>query len=379
MAAFLVHADGALGSIDVFGVLPGNPDEIPPRPPAGNDKVRLLPPLFREPLCKDIPVLDDLGDDDLFGDEELGIVVLPEQGREDLSISGCRPDGRESLRAEGFSLADAQGTDLDVVVFTVEAEDILVLEIRRHHPLLLHRRLEGGDPVAKPRGFLELEVLRRLGHPLSQQIQQFRLAALQEKNRVVDEFPVFLLPDETHAGPQTVADLVLDAGPAPRLELPVLAGPKGEKLMEKLQRLPGSQPRRVGAEAPGTVFLHFSHNLEGGKILAGVKAQADVGLVIPEDHVVAGPVLLDEGVLQEKGLFLGVGDDKIEVAHAGNEERHHRSGVGPLEIVADAAPEVFRLADVDDGALLVLHEVDAGRGGHRVELLLEQLQPFRVL
>ena len=109
----LIHADGTLGLEDVFGVLPGNPGEIPPRPPTRDDEVHLLPPLLRKPLGKDVPVLDLLGDDDFRGDEKLHVVILPEQGREDLGIAGCRPDVREFLRAEGLSVADAQGADLD--------------------------------------------------------------------------------------------------------------------------------------------------------------------------------------------------------------------------------------------------------------------------
>ena len=203
-----------------------------------------------------------------------------------------------------------------MVILPVKAEDVLILEIRRHHPLLFHRRLNGGDLVAEPRGLLVLEVRRCLDHSLSQQIEQLRLAALQEESCVVDEFPVFLPPDEIDAGTDAVADFVLDAGAPPRLELPVLASPKREELVEILQRLLGGKPRRVGSEVPGPVFFYLPHQLKGGKVLTGVEPQAGVGLVIPEDDVVAGPVLLDEGVLKKEGLFLRVGDDKIQVADA---------------------------------------------------------------
>jgi len=147
--------------------------------------------------------------------------------------------------------------------------------------------------------------------------------------------------------------------------------------MEVFQRFLGREPRRVRAEVTGPVLPRLAHELEGGEVLPRVEAQAEVGLVVPEDDVVAGPVLLDEGVLEEEGLLLGAGDDEVQVADAGDEERHHRSGVGPLEIVADAVPEVFRLADVDDLPPVVLHEVDAGARGRRLDLAIERLRRFR--
>jgi len=107
--------------------------------------------------------------------------------------------------------------------------------------------------------------------------------------------------------------------------------------------------------------------------VGGVEPEDDEGLVVPQHHVEARPVLLDELVLEEHRLLLGAGDDHLDGPEELVEERHEGPLVGPgrAEVGADAAAQAGGLAHVDHHPHLVLHEVAAWRGRQLVEGALE--------
>lgn len=95
-------------------------------------------------------------------------------------------------------------------------------------------------------------------------------------------------------------------------------------------------------------------------------------LVVLEPDVEEGLVTLHQFSFEMERLLLGMGDHVLEVGdrlgegaclalHAG----------GGAEIGADAVAEVGSLADVDDVALGVAHDVDAGAGGDAGKLVGE--------
>ena len=88
-----------------------------------------------------------------------------------------------------------------------------------------------------------------------------------------------------------------------------------------------------------------------------------VGLVIPQQHVVAGLVLLDEVVLEDQRLGLGVGDRYL---HIGN-LAHQGAGLDAVDVGPKVGGEPFfqilGLAHVDDGAAAVVHAVDTALVG----------------
>ncbi len=96
-------------------------------------------------------------------------------------------------------------------------------------------------------------------------------------------------------------------------------------------------------------------------------------LVVPEENVEAGLVGLDEAVLEDQRLALGVGDDNLDVLHA----VHQPVEAGAidarfLKVGPHAASERARFSDVQDLPALALEEVDP-RGPRKVLELLAQL------
>ena len=70
--------------------------------------------------------------------------------------------------------------------------------------------------------------------------------------------------------------------------------------------------------------------------------------------------MLDQVAFQAQGLQVGVAQQHVEIGDVGNHRRHLGGVPGIAEIGTHAVFQIDRLADVDDGALRVLHQVAAG-------------------
>jgi len=85
-----------------------------------------------------------------------------------------------------------------------------------------------------------------------------------------------------------------------------------------------------------------------------------VALVVLEPDVVSRAVLLDEFTLEDQGLDLGVGDDKVKVVSMGHEfVRLAVTLRGGVKIRANPVSQVNRLADIDHATVLVAVDIDA--------------------
>ena len=80
---------------------------------------------------------------------------------------------------------------------------------------------------------------------------------------------------------------------------------------------------------------------------------------------------LDERALEHQRLKFRARDDGVEMVNLGDHPaRLRRVRRRILKILADAVFELFGLADIDDCAGLILHEVDAGLVWERKRFVL---------
>jgi hypothetical protein len=93
-----------------------------------------------------------------------------------------------------------------------------------------------------------------------------------------------------------------------------------------------------------------------------------IGLVVTQPDVEARLVLLDEVLLGEERLRLAGHEQELDVVDLGD---HLAAAAG--EVRRHPAADRLRLADVDDAALRVAEQVDAGPVGERPALLHEPL------
>ena len=87
---------------------------------------------------------------------------------------------------------------------------------------------------------------------------------------------------------------------------------QGKHPLQLAQHFPGRTCRGVGAKVARTIPADLTHHREAGKRFVQIDPQREEGLVILQVQVIAGLVLLDQGVFQQQRLFFGIGDGELD-------------------------------------------------------------------
>lgn len=117
-------------------------------------------------------------------------------------------------------------------------------------------------------------------------------------------------------------------------------------LLEEFEQIARVHHRAVRAEVARAVLLHAPGE-EHPRIRLGCNAYPRVGLAVFQEYVVAGLVLLDEVVLQQQGVGLGVNHAVLQVRNLAHQDPG--LGVQPLrrhEILRHPLVQVLRLAHI---------------------------------
>ncbi len=255
----------------------------------------------------------------------------------------------------------------------LQPERVAVAELDPGH-LLMPRVLgfDRPDRVAQLRRLLEALVGRRLDHPLTQPLDQLVAPSFEEQLRVSHRDPILLFRAQfTDARRDTPLDVVLQARPAAFARNHLVARPHPKQPMRQRHR----SPRQLGwQEWTGVVVLvplRLPRDQDAGKCLAGGQLQVGVVLVVAQEDVVAGILLLDQVVLERQRLDHRVGDDGLEPCRLVEERVDARAHALRAEVAAHPVPEHARLADVQGFTRLVRVDVDPGLFGKTGYLGLE--------
>ncbi len=283
-------------------------------------------------LLQHLSILDVVADDQLLR-RPAAKVVAGDEGVEHLAgIGGVRHPGEERAVAEvgavaddehlhaGDGLADAAGDDIHVAL---GAGDVLALL----------DRAQRGDAVAQPRRLLERQVLGGAFHAGDQLIDHAVAVPVQEHLHVAHVAGVVLLADVAHARRGAALDLVLQARPGAVLEEAVPALAHGEDLLQVVERF----AHRAGAgerpEIPPLPLAATAVKAQPREALVGGEVDVGIALVVAQQDVVARAQLLDEVVLEDQRLGLGVGHRDLHVGDL----RHHGLGLGVVRLAGEVA------------------------------------------
>ncbi len=136
--------------------------------------------------------------------------------------------------------------------------------------------------------------------------------------------------------------------------------------LERLLKMRDRFLERIDAGERPIQFYAFGAWLPGhvdaGKFLVRGHHQVGVGLVVEQPGVVFRLNVLDEPVLGQKRLDLTVGLNDLKV----DDQFPQRSLLeielgGRLKIAGDPVAQAGGFADINHAALVILHQVDAGR------------------
>ena len=203
------------------------------------------------------------------------------------------------------------------------------------------------------------------------------LAAFEERLDLDDVLPVRRFGDGLDARALAALDVVEEAGPLEgALALPDVdgAGPEREEPPDQVHRLVDGAGRRVRPEVAAAVVDELAGPLDTREVVGQRDLDVRVALVVLEADVEARLEALDEVDLEEQRLADRVGHRVLDVRDPVDD------GPDPvalgraallLPVAADAVAQALGLADVEDVAAAVLHEVDAGAVGQVLEGRLE--------
>ena len=167
--------------------------------------------------------------------------------------------------------------------------------------------------------------------------------------------------------------MVEQAGPFDRLAALVdveRAGSEREEPPDEVHRLVHAARRGVRPEVAAAVGRQLARPLDPREVLGQGDLDERVALVVLEPDVVARPVALDQVDLEQQRLADRVGHRVLEVGDPIDDAADQLALAAAgllLPVAADAVAQALGLADVDDRAARVLHQVHARPVGQALE------------
>jgi hypothetical protein len=358
-------------------VVPGDPHAVERGAALRGPDRHLRPAPVRQPGLERLErFLRDLEREvDLPRQERRRVVVLREErDPELLRVDLAEPLPEELPRVEDRPAADVEDGDRDVPAVGEVPEHVDVLPGERLDALLLRQLLHRPEAVPVGGGHLVLLRLGRGVHLRGEARRQLLVPPREEEDDVPDGVVVGRLRRQARdARPEAGVHVVVEAGARKRAVDLDAAGADLEHPLHHLHRPAAGARRQERPEVAVPVLQDAARDVGARPLLPRRHLDVRVGLVVPQQDVVAGLVLLDEGVLEGEGLALGVRDDRVDRLELGEERLGLRVLRPGREVRREAPADRPRLADVEDLPLRVAVEVDprlvgiggkVGRGSH---------------
>ncbi len=314
--------------------------------------------------------VDGRGHVDLARDRAGPAVVLLEEAGQDLVV-GRLAGGveQEHVAADHLAVADHEQLDGRLVVLAGEADQVELGPGEGGHLLALHRPLDGPDLVAQDGRPLVLGALGGDRHLHLERLDQRLLATLEEQLDLLDVGPVVVLRDRRDARTLAALDVIQEARPLEGAHAVLdvdRAGPEREQPADEVHRFVDARRRGVRPEVAAAVVDELARPLDPRELVAQGHLDVRIALVVLEPDVEPRPVALDEVGLEEERLGdrIRLGDlDVDDPVDDAPDPVDLAAGRLLLPVRAHAVAQALRLADIDDVAPGVLHEVDAGPVG----------------
>ena len=268
------------------------------------------------------------------------------------ALDNSAPANAEEV-TKGLGAVKDEGKDIGIGVGGLCDDALGVVLLQAAELLLVLLRL------------LEGQALGGIGHQRLVMADDLPAASAQDVYNLLDVGGILLFGDVANTGSFASAYMEIEAGTklvpqdglGGNLEV---AGTKRVHVPEEINEIPGVHDAAVRSKVTVS-FLYAAGDEHLWEVVTG-DADPGICLGILEKDVVLGLVLLDEVVLQEKGIGLRVHYRELGIGYLAHEDAG--LGIEPLrgnKILRDALVKVFCLAHVYHFSLGVVVTVYAGR------------------
>ena len=226
--------------------------------------------------------------------------------------------------------------------------------------LLLHHPVDAAYLIAQGGGALKLQLLRSLLHLMPQLPGNPVRVAFHKHDDLLDYLGIVFPAGQTGAGGHAAVNIILQAGAGVMTGDNLGTRTVGKQFLDQIHCLADAAGGSEGSEIAGAVLGHLPGDVNPGEILGKVNLQVGIGLVILEASIEVGLVSLNEGVFQDQGFRLSVGDDKLKIRQLGNHLTNlgRKAGRG-AEVSPEPVAQNTGLANIQNLILGVSHNIDA--------------------
>src|SRR4030043_122551 len=141
------------------------------------------------------------------------------------------------------------------------------------------------------------------------------IAPCEEHPDLLNHLPILNRVDPFTTGTKASAHLIIDAGPQAMSKFGIDAGSDRKEPTDQLQSFSEGGSRWIGTEIERTIFFNPPYETQCRIFFFQGEFETGVILIIPELHIIAGMVSLDEVILKNQGLLLCVGDNGVNISH----------------------------------------------------------------
>ncbi|KAF5069829.1 hypothetical protein DSECCO2_228870 [anaerobic digester metagenome] len=358
-----------------FGVAPHQLHQTLLVAPAGNFQPDLIALFQGQELLDQLRLLHFLGIDDPGDIGSLAVEGFQELAHQRLGglIQGIGHN--EVLPPLNLAVALEEDLNAGIGLVLEKRHIVLVRFLLGKVDFLLFLHLVNGQVlVAQPGGPLKVQRFRSCLHVALELLFHAGIAAVEQLHDFLDHGAVFRLGNIAGTGRLAQAHVVVEAGPgigSPLQDGPA-AGPDGINGLDGLQRLIHGVDVGEGAEVARSVLGRLARHEHPGEIFLQGDLDEGEALVVLQVDVVFGQMFLDQVLLENQRLNFRVGDDVFKFRHMG----HHEAGfriqpLGVSEVLANPVFQDLGLADIDNLAPGVFHNIDAGGVGQDFQLVFK--------
>ena len=331
------------------------------------------------------PLTNDFGFFDFFRQHHLlrnvgrfGVELL-DKLLHDFSIAGFFGAFQDEVfPPDEFAAADEEDLHAGFPVRARHGDHIRVQVIGVEHDFLpLDDGLDGLELVTDSGCFFEAQFCRCFLHLVFQALHDWIGLSVQEILQIGDHLTVFGLGHGSDAGSGTQLDVEVETGAGVGAGDFTVAGQVGEDAAQHIQGLVYSPDGSIRPEVARTVIRHLARHGDFGVGIRPMDFDVGVAFVVLQSDVEARTVALDQVHLQDERFEFRADHDPFDIGDLA----YQTAGLVvvariAVEIRTHARAQVDCLADVDDLAVGVFHQVAAGFGGQGVKNALQMLGDF---